>query len=113
MVLQKRENQWPFDDNIDMRIPENQDLLREHLRSGEQWEIPEEVLLIASDSNISPRRPPWWSPRRENVPKEVFENLRSLGSSLRGSLADDVQTRTVSVLERVGTGQGWPSSGEG
>ncbi len=89
IVLQKRESRWPLD-NINMGLPKGKDRLMEHLRPGEKWKLPKEVLSIANSSDISAEG--------DDVPDEVFEELRKLGSRLRSSMADDVRTRTASVL---------------
>jgi hypothetical protein len=94
IILQKRQGRWPWGcENVSEAQTKYR--LRKHLRSGEEWEIPKEVLTLAN-SNIHPYKRPW-APRA-NVPPKVFEKLRSLGSSLRSSLAQDVLTRETSRL---------------
>ena len=89
IVAQKREGRWPFA-NIDMESPEDRTRLKHHLRPNEDWEVPEEVVRLANDTEIDASG--------DNVPHGAFDNLRLLGSALRTELAEDVRTREVSVL---------------
>jgi hypothetical protein len=89
ILAQKREGRWPLG-TIDGESPEDAARLKHHLRPNEDWEIPEEVVRLASDTEINQSG--------ENVPDGAFNNLRLLGSKVRTELAFDVRTREVSVL---------------
>jgi hypothetical protein len=81
IVIQKRDNRWP--QNSDLKSPER---LEKYLqRSGVSPDVEE---IAKSELNMS----------EDYVPEEIYARLRSLGSSIRTSMTEDVLTRTGTYL---------------
>jgi hypothetical protein len=80
IVAQKREGRWQLDNE---KIRESSDHLQEYLQRNKNWKPPKPLVEIAKSS----------LPTSKDVPKNIFEHLRSLGSDLRTSMAEDVLTR--------------------
>jgi hypothetical protein len=77
IVLQKREEHWPFD-NLQIKSTKDPDLtdeekddikrVKEYLRPNEDWTIPEEVIGLVNDTKIGRVE--------DNVPDSVFDKLQ-------------------------------------
>lgn len=82
LVIQKRDGRWPHNSKI-FESPEG---LKEHLQRSEV--APDVVEIARSSLNMS----------EDYVPEEIYARLRSLGSSVRTSMTEDVLTRRGTYL---------------
>jgi hypothetical protein len=92
IFLQKRAGSWPRE----LKEPLDPERLRRHLQRPDHWKPPPALLKIAgTDLRNLHGTPP---DAGDQLPEELFEQLRELGSSLRTSMTKDVLTRTKGFL---------------